>query len=270
MYPTTGEAWGQIMHELRRGVSEFGNPVFTIDLVGEIVDEWGWSSFVEAFRGSDPRNISILQGRFGDEYAERVKRFNSGLAQTDHEWDIAEDVLLLPQPSEPARKPEAAAFASDDWRPNRDPQVDAHMAALRVHIKSMPVLMAAKDQARAEVDALLNEVSAARAANDGERLAKAMAAVEAWRTPAAYRKAQAAFLEAVEAGLGEDLLRWPKVCRVCQGQRVVIVHHDKAHLVQSHWSPVKAKDAPINSVGTVYHCPECVTPSVKERGERAA
>ena len=268
LFPTPGEAWGQVTHELNRGVSEFNHPVFTIDLVDDIVQAWGWRMFVDAFRAVDRKELSILQARFQDEYQVRVRRFNDGLAQTGHEWDIAEDVPRLPQPSESPRQPQAAN-TPDDYVDVRLPVVDAEMEAIRFHIRSKPVLKAIFDRAKAEMETLLAQVRTARQQGDYEAEQRALAAIKEYCSIKTQRAEQVEFLEAVRSGLSEELLRWPKVCETCQGQRTIQVYYNQAPPDRMNWVKI-GNPSPVTfdkryRFRQLYQCPRCVTPSVTHR-----
>ena len=263
IYPTPGEAWGQVMHELRRGVSEYGTPAITLDLADEIVTEWGWRAFVEAFRLGG-KELSILQERFQREYAARVERFNRSLSQTSHVWDLAEDVPLLPQPTEPARPPaEPPSYLVDT-----SPRDIGWYEKLKAHILALPVLKAQMETARDGLLDLHVALRLAETSKDTALIAEAQDAIRRYVSRDAYRRFQVEALDAAHPGASELLLSWPAECRVCHDQRVVLVRHGQTpptHAMKLEQKP----DAPPNTYGRLYHCWQCVTPTRHERHNHA-
>ena len=171
-----------------------------------------------------------------------------------------------------ALTPRPAPTALDylDELPQRDYMDEARAKAFKAKLYSRPEWVAEIKAAKAEIDALLSELGAARAAQDVEREARAHAAIAEARSPAAYRRWQIERMEAIEPGSSERLT-FAAECPTCGNQRYVLVPNQRVLSVPNHWVRVPVEpNAPRNAVGVLFHCPECVTPSIAERRRRAA
>ncbi len=259
-YPTAGEAWGQIVHELRRGVPPWREPVLTIDLVESIVADWGWSLFVDAYTAPGGRDLSILQDRFGKEYDERVRRWNEGLRATGHEWDLADEMVMTPapQPTAPAQ-PTAAPRVDPDIERQPDYPTNPGLDELRAYIRSRPQLQASYRRAADEADALWEARRVARARGDLAEADRLTRQITHGLTPAGIWDSVRQDYEALQPGITETLdAFWRKpTCPVCHGQQYVRVSFKAGRLpvvVEDHWREISR-----NSLGVTYHCPRCTT-----------
>lgn len=270
-YPTSGQAWGQVIHELRRGVPGWVAPVFTIDLVEKIVDAWSWQTFVSAYQSDRAADLSILQDRFGKEYDERVRREMEQLAQTGHEWDLAETYEALPAP-----QPEASPKRTDALAEHMDPParttggehrgvgaVPGTMDAIRAYIRTRPALNGLFEATAAEFGELYAQARAAHAAGDLTRWTEVQAEIRRRSSPAGYRAALAEWFDAIEPGLSEQVetLRTEKTCPDCGGQGYRQVPYKQVEeVVEVHWQEVSR-----NARGVVYRCPTCSSAAWKKQ-----
>lgn len=120
-------------------------------------------------------------------------------------------------------------------------------------------------------EALIAEVNAARLSNDDDRLTRARLALADARSPQAYRRWQVYWLEKERPGAGLNLPPLPAACELCHGQLVVQVPHRFVGRVPFHWSRLTTgKDDRPNSVGVLFHCPRCVTPTKDEHDDYLA
>ena len=120
-------------------------------------------------------------------------------------------------------------------------------------------------------EALIAEVYAARQTQDDERLTRARLALADARSPQAYRRWQVYWLEKERPGAGLNLPPLPAVCDLCHGHLIVQVPHRLVRSVPFHWSRLTTgKDDRPNSVGVLFHCPRCVTPTKDEHDDYTA
>jgi len=260
-YPTSGEGWGQIVHELRRGVPPFRTPVFTIDLVEAIVADWGWPLFVDAYTATGARELSILQDRFVKEYDERVRRWNEGLRSTGHEWDLADDLVMpiAPQPSGPAQ-PVAAPRNDPDLERQPGYPDNPGLDELRAYIRSRPQLDAAYRRAAEEAAALWEARRIARLHGDVAEADRLTRQIVHSHTPAGIWDSVRQDYEVLQPGITETIEAfWTKpTCPMCKGQGYVRVSFVRGQippgLVGTHWREISR-----NSLGLTYHCPRCTT-----------
>lgn len=118
---------------------------------------------------------------------------------------------------------------------------------------------------------LITELGEARQGTDHLRLAKAEQALREARSPAAYRRWQAYWLNKAQPGAGDALPPLAAVCDQCQGQQVVLVPYRLVGRVPFHWSRVQTgKNDHPNQFGVLFHCPRCVTPTKEEQDNYAA
>lgn len=115
-------------------------------------------------------------------------------------------------------------------------------------------------------EVLITEHGEARRSSDHDRLARAEQALADARSPQAYRRWQVYWLEKEQPGAGLNLPPLPNVCELCRGHLVVQVPHRLVGRVPFHWSRITTgKDDRPNSVGVLFHCPRCVTPTKDEQ-----
>lgn len=113
---------------------------------------------------------------------------------------------------------------------------------------------------------LLDELREARKAGDDGRMARATAAIEEARSPAAYRRWQAYWMDRAEPGSSERQPALAETCPTCRDQGYVLVPYNRVRGLPFHWTPVpKSPNAPGNTTGALYYCPTCVTPTREER-----
>lgn len=260
-YPTSGEAWGQIVHELRRGVPPWREPVLTIDLVADIVHAWGWPAFVDAYTAPGGRDLSILQDRFGKEYDERVRRWNEGLRATGHEWDLADDVTMTPapQPTAPIQPSTAPPRQDPDLEPQPGYPQNPGMDDLRAYIRSRPQLQASYRRAAEEAAVLWEARRHARARGDIAEANRLTRQIVHGVTPEGIWDSVRQDYEALQPGITEALEAfWTRpTCPACKGQGYVRVDYHQGRVpsfVQPHWREISR-----NSLGLTYHCPRCTT-----------
>ena len=270
-YPTSGEAWGQIVHELRRGVPSWREPTLTIDLVDAIVRDWGWPLFVDAYSATGARELSILQDRFGKEYDERVRRWLEGLRATGHEWDLADELVMAPapQPTAPIQPSTAPPRQDPDLEPQPGYPQNPGMDDLRAYIRSRPQLEAAYRRAADEAAALWEARRLARARGDLAESARLTRVIQYSHTPAGIWDSVRQDYEALSPGITEAIEAfWTKpTCSLCKGQKYVRVPFQAGRVpdaVQLHWREVSR-----NSLGVTYHCPRCTGTTIAARAERS-
>lgn len=151
----------------------------------------------------------------------------------------------------------------------RDPVATAQAKAFKDYLYSKDEYREQIKQAKEGMKRLLDALRAARDAGDDAARVKAEAAIAAARSPSAYRAAQVRALDA-KAPERSETLTFPAVCPMCQGHGYVLVYHGQSVPDAAHWVAVpRGPNEPGNTVGTLYYCPRCVTPS-RERQRRVS